>query len=115
MTGYPGDEHVFSVVVIVLARSPDCNLRNLVLSLCPCSFAALYSLRLECASPSWHSVYCECVNCVLVSSLSSSVPVSLAHSQTAVDKLRYSCKADNVFTTLVYNIVDYWGPLYPCL
>ena len=32
MTGYPGDEHVFSVVVIVLARSPDCNLRSLVFS-----------------------------------------------------------------------------------
>ena len=27
----PGDEHVFSVVVIVLARSPDCNLRSLVI------------------------------------------------------------------------------------
>ena len=25
MTGYPGDEHVFCVVGIVLARSPDCN------------------------------------------------------------------------------------------
>ena len=25
MKGYPGDEHVISVVLIVLARSPDCN------------------------------------------------------------------------------------------
>ena len=38
MTGYPGDEHVFSVVGVVLARSPDCNLRSLVVFLCPCSF-----------------------------------------------------------------------------
>ena len=35
VTGYPGDEHVFSVVVIVLARSPDCNLRSLVVSCVP--------------------------------------------------------------------------------
>ena len=28
MTGYPGDEHVFCVVGIVLARSPDCNPSN---------------------------------------------------------------------------------------
>ena len=28
MTGYPGDEHVFCVVVVVLARSPDCNPSN---------------------------------------------------------------------------------------
>ena len=28
MTGYPGDEHVFCVVGIVLARSPDCNSRS---------------------------------------------------------------------------------------
>ena len=30
VNGYPGDEHVFSVVVIVLARSPDCNSHILV-------------------------------------------------------------------------------------
>ena len=35
MTGYPGDEHVFSVVVIVLARSPDCNVRSLVILCVP--------------------------------------------------------------------------------
>ena len=35
MAGYPGDEHVFSVVGIVLARSPDCNLRSLVVSCVP--------------------------------------------------------------------------------
>ena len=35
MTWYPGDEHVFSVVVIVLARSPDCNLSSLVISCVP--------------------------------------------------------------------------------
>ena len=35
VTGYPGDEHVFSVVVIVLARSPDCNLRSLVILCVP--------------------------------------------------------------------------------
>ena len=35
MTGYPGDEHVFSVVGVVLARSPDCNLRSLVVSCVP--------------------------------------------------------------------------------
>ena len=37
MTGYPGDEHVFSVVVIVLARSPDCNPHSLVFSCIPVS------------------------------------------------------------------------------
>ena len=31
MTGHPRDEHVFSVVMIVLARSPDCNLCSLVI------------------------------------------------------------------------------------
>ena len=40
MTGYPGDEHVFCVVVVVLARSPDCNSHILVtlrlLQLCCC-------------------------------------------------------------------------------
>ena len=35
MTGYPGDEHVFSVVAIVLARSPNCNPRSLVFSCVP--------------------------------------------------------------------------------
>ena len=35
MTGHPGDEHVFSVVGVVLARSPDCNLRSLVVSCVP--------------------------------------------------------------------------------
>ena len=35
MTGYPGDEHVLSVVGVVLARSPDCNLRSLVVSCVP--------------------------------------------------------------------------------
>ena len=35
MTGYPSDEHVFSVVVIVLAGSPDCNLRSLVILCVP--------------------------------------------------------------------------------
>ena len=33
MNGYPGDEHVFSVVVIVLARSPDCN-SHILVTLC---------------------------------------------------------------------------------
>ena len=33
--GYPGDEHVFFVVGVVLARSPDCNLRSLVVSCVP--------------------------------------------------------------------------------
>ena len=35
VTGYPGDEHVFFVVGVVLARSPDCNLRSLVVSCVP--------------------------------------------------------------------------------
>ena len=53
MTGYPGDEHVFSVVVIVLARSPDCNLRSLVDSCVPaallhCVVSDLSVLRLLC-------------------------------------------------------------------
>ena len=53
MTGYPGDEHVFSVVVIVLARSPDCNLRSLVISCVPpallrCVVSDLSVLHLLC-------------------------------------------------------------------
>ena len=53
MTGYPGDEHVFSVVVIVLARSPDCNLRSLVDSCVPAALlhyvaSDLSVLRLLC-------------------------------------------------------------------
>ena len=45
MTGYPGDEHVFCVVGIVLARSPDCNLRSFWF---PCVSAA----QLHCACDS---------------------------------------------------------------
>ena len=97
MTGYPGDEHVFSVVVIVLARSPDCNLRDLVI---PCVPAALPCcvvsdssvLHLLCilwtVSVSTESVFQVC---------SSSVRNSPAHSQTTVDKRRCSCKADSDF------------------
>ena len=53
MTGYPGDEHVFSVVVIVLARSPDCNLRGLVIFCVPaallhCVVSDLSVLHLLC-------------------------------------------------------------------
>ena len=44
MTGYPGDEHVFSVVGLVLARSPDCNLRILVTSCVPAAPAVCVSL-----------------------------------------------------------------------
>ena len=43
MKGYPGDEHVISVVLIVLARSPDCNTFFLVDS---CVLAA----ELRCVS-----------------------------------------------------------------
>ena len=53
VTGYPGDEHVFSVVVIVLARSPDCNLRGLVIFCVPaallhCVVSDLRVLHLLC-------------------------------------------------------------------
>ena len=53
MTGYPGDEHVFSVVVIVLARSPDCNLHGLVILCVPaallhCVVSDLSALHLLC-------------------------------------------------------------------
>ena len=53
MTGYPGDEHVFSVVVIVLARSPGCNLRSLVILCVPaallhCVVSDLSALHLLC-------------------------------------------------------------------
>ena len=53
MTGYPGDEHVFPVVVIVLARSPDCNLRSLVIFCVPaallhCVVSDLSVLHLLC-------------------------------------------------------------------
>ena len=53
VTGYPGDEHVFSVVVIVLARSPDCNLRGLVIFCVPaallhCVVSDLSVLHLLC-------------------------------------------------------------------
>ena len=53
MTGYPGDEHVFSVVVIVLARSPDCNLLGLAIFCAPatllhCVVSDLSVLHLLC-------------------------------------------------------------------
>ena len=54
MTGYPGDEHVFSVVVIVLARSPDCNLRSLVILCVP---AAL----LHCVVSDWSVLHLLCI------------------------------------------------------
>ena len=71
VTGYPGDEHVFSEVVIVLARSPDCNLRGLVIFCVPaallhCVVSDLSAFHLLCVS-----VDCECVSCVLAVSLSS--------------------------------------------
>ena len=98
MTGYPGDEHLFSVVVIVLARSPDCNLRSLVILCVPAALLHCVVSDLSVLHLSLYSVDCECVSCVFVPRLSSSVCISPAHFQTAVDKLRCSCKADSVIT-----------------
>ena len=98
MTGCPGDEHVFSVVVIVLARSPDCNLRSLVILCVPaallhCVVFDLRVLHLLCIlwTVSVSAVYC----CKFVESVRNSP----AHFQTAVDKARCSWKADSVFTS----------------
>ena len=99
MTWYPGDEHVFSVVVIVLARSPDCNLSSLVISCVPaalpcCVVSDSSVLHLPCIL--WTVIVSTEYLCQVCS---SSVRNSSAHPQTAVDKLRYSCKVDSVFTS----------------
>ena len=57
MTGYPGDEHVFCVVGIVLARSPDCNSRSfwfpclsaVLLQVCVCD-SSVFHLPCFCGS-----------------------------------------------------------------
>ena len=80
MNGYPGDEHVFSVVVIVLARSPDCNSRILVtlrlLQLCCCVqvcdlcvfhlLAGLWAVKVSVVSV-YKVCRVSCVSCRLIS------------------------------------------------
>ena len=101
MTGYPGDEHVFSVVVIVLARSPDCNPSDLVILCVPaallcCVVCDSCVLHLLCilwsVKASTVSVHQVCA---------SSVRISPAHLQTAVDEERCSCQADSDFHSVV--------------
>ena len=65
MTGYPGDEHVFSVVVIVLARSPDCNPSGLVILCVPAALLQCVVCDLFVCSTFRVSVDCECVIYVL--------------------------------------------------
>ena len=49
---------------------------------------------------------CECVSCVFVPRLSSSVCFSPAHFQTAVDKLRCNCKVDSAITSGFGEVVE---------
>ena len=69
VTGYPGDEHVFFVVVIVLARSSDCNPSGLVILCVPAALLQCVVCDLFVCSTFRVLVDCECVICVFVSSL----------------------------------------------
>ena len=96
MTGYPGDEHVFSVVVIVLARSPDCNPSGLVILCVPAALLQCVVCDLLVCS-----TFCVLVGCEVSSAYSCQVCEFCAHSPTRfkqqLTRLRRSWKADGDF------------------
>ena len=103
MTGYPGDEHVFSVVVIVLARSPDCNPSGLVILCVPAALLQCVVCDLFVCS-----TFRVLVGCEVSSAYSCQVCEFCAHSPTRfkqqLTRLRRSWKADGDFSQVVSEL-----------
>ena len=94
MTGYPGDEHVFCVVGIVLARSPDCNLRSSG-SLCVSAVYCLCACVSRVCSAFLVLWICVSASSVCLSDVVESVQVASSSTDRHLTKSCCSCQADS--------------------